>query len=135
MPVAYRKMPLYQASGRIIGGLKACGLARHVTQDNICTTIMHKGGRPRDPIWEQFVLVEEGCQSFARCKLCRKQQSGKVYRMKEHYQKCMKTSPAVTPDGITSCPPLPMSAPRLSTRAGHDHHLPLIGHGRAGSGC
>ena len=31
-------------------------------------------------------------------------------------------------------PPV-MSAPRLSTRAGHDHHLPLIGHGRAGSGC
>ena len=32
------------------------------------------------------------------------------------------------------CPPV-MSAPRLSTRAGHAHHLPLIGHGRAGSGC
>ena len=48
--------------------------------------------------------------------------------------------------GIEVYPPRPgiLSAPPLLTipgygaakyRAGHAHHLPLIGHGRAGSGC
>ena len=38
------------------------------------------------------------------------------------------------PGGITSSPPLPISAPPYKYPASHAHHLPLIGHGRAGVG-
>ena len=50
----------------------------------------------------------------------------------------IKTEAGLAFHGITSSPPLPISArsspPLPKYPAGHAHHLPLIGHGRAGSG-
>jgi hypothetical protein len=42
-----------------------------------------RGGRPKDPIWEHFLQVDEGNMSFAKCKTCNKQQSVEVYRNKQ----------------------------------------------------
>ena len=49
---------------------------------------MFRGGRPRDPIWDHFNLVEEGSKKAAKCKMCFYVQSMKVCRMKTHFQKC-----------------------------------------------
>jgi hypothetical protein len=63
---------------------------------------MHKGGRPRDPIWEHFTEVESNGKCEAMCKTCGHKQSVKVHRMKDHFKTCNKseteTPPAQTPN-------------------------------------
>ena len=49
---------------------------------------MDKGGRPRDPIWTEFVSIKDDGKSLAKCKYCGYQLTGKVERMKKHIQKC-----------------------------------------------
>ena len=49
---------------------------------------MLRGGRPKDPVWDHFFLVEKDGKSFAKCKYCDKEQSVKAYRMRQHFQKC-----------------------------------------------
>ena len=49
---------------------------------------MLRGGRPRDPIWEHFYLLEDGDKKSAQCKKCLRLQSIKACRMKTHYEKC-----------------------------------------------
>ena len=56
---------------------------------------MNKGGRPKDPIWQHFDLVEDGTKKSAQCQKCLVTQSVKVCRMKAHYEKCRKQSTSV----------------------------------------
>ena len=49
---------------------------------------MLRGGRPKDPIWEHFYLLEDGNKKSAQCKKCLRLQSIKACRMKTHYEKC-----------------------------------------------
>ena len=48
----------------------------------------HAGGRPKDAVWEHFLLVRHNNKSFAKCKRYSREQSIKACRMKEHYKKC-----------------------------------------------
>lgn len=45
---------------------------------------MLRGGRPKDPIWEHFNLIEDASKKTAQCKYCLNIQSNKVHRMKDH---------------------------------------------------
>jgi len=49
---------------------------------------MFRGGRPKDPVWEHFYLVEDGQKKSAQCKSCLNFQSVKPCRMKAHLEKC-----------------------------------------------
>ena len=52
--------------------------------------IMYKGGRPRDPIWDHFTVIEVGGKKSAQCKTCLGTQSMKADRMKAHHKKCIQ---------------------------------------------
>ena len=59
---------------------------------------MFCGGRPRDPIWQHFYLLEDGDKKSAQCKKCLRLQSIKACRMKTHYEKCSATAIVKQPD-------------------------------------
>ena len=59
---------------------------------------MLRGGRPRDPIWQHFYLLEDGDKKSAQCKKCLRLQSIKACRMKTHYEKCSATAIVKQPD-------------------------------------
>ena len=47
---------------------------------------MFKGGRPKDPIWDSFLITADKAQ----CKMCLTLISKKALRMKTHLDKCTK---------------------------------------------
>ena len=59
---------------------------------------MLRGGRPRDPIWQHFYLLEDGDKKSAQCKKCLRFQSIKACRVKTHYEKCSATAIVKQPD-------------------------------------
>ena len=49
---------------------------------------MNKGGRPKDPIWNDFLAVHTEGKTTARCKHYSYELCSKVDRMKNHIRKC-----------------------------------------------
>ena len=51
----------------------------------------HKGGRPKDPIWDSFIITA----GKAQCNNCLTLVSKKADRMKSHLTKCLKANKEV----------------------------------------
>ena len=47
---------------------------------------MLKVGRPKDIIWEHFLLVNDWGKSYAKCKSCDKIKANRVDTMKSHFR-------------------------------------------------
>lgn len=78
---------------------------------------MYKGGRPTDPIWDQYHRVTQGNKVSAQCRRCNHILTGKVARMKTHHAKCL-----AKPDQASVTQPTPdqrSSTPLLTTIPEH----------------